>query len=394
MIWNSVCRALFGRRRSGEDATVTTVDVIYHHYPHYRAPVMRCLASSERFRYRFWGSTHEVNGIVPFAGDEVVKIHNLDFSVGRRFWYLKGYMKPLFSRTSAAVIVIANPNMPATWLIGILGRLLGKKILFWTHGWLRKEKPAARIIRNFYLSLADKVLVYGNRARDIAGESGFPVDKIAVIYNSLDYENSKQIRERVEAGLLVSVRPQELFTDQNRPLLICTARLIRECRFDILLDACSLMQQKNFPVNVLLVGDGPERGELERQAERLGLSVKFYGACYNEEILGQLIYHSDLTVSPGKIGLTVIHSLTYGTPAITHGNLDAQMPEVEAILDGKTGLFFKQGDPDDLSNVIIHWLRSGYDRSGVRGDCYDVIEKCWNPNMQRDRIDAAVASVV
>lgn len=370
-----------------------TIDVIYHHYPHYRAAVMRCLAQSERHRYNFWGSTQTINGIVPFPGDKLVEIRPLDFSIGRRFWFLKGYLRPVLSRESSVIIVIANPNMPASWLIAILGRLRGKKVLFWTHGWLKKERREIRLLRNFYLSLAHKVLVYGERAKHLAVETGFSEHNVAVIYNSLDYRKSQKIRIAIENGSLLALKPQALFENKELPVLICTARLTRECRFDVLIDACSIMMRNGVPVNVLLVGDGPEKDRLVKHADNLGVSVNFYGSCYDEEILGQLIYHSDLTVSPGKIGLTVIHSLTYGTPAITHGNFDAQMPEVEAIVDGKTGSFFTQGQPDDLARVLITWIRSNRDRTADRNACYEVIEAHWQPEIQCGLIDDAVDSV-
>ncbi len=148
------------------------------------------------------------------------------------------------------------------------------------------------------------------------------------------------------------------------------------------------------PVDILLVGDGPERASLETLAGQLGVSVNFYGACYDETVLADLIYGADLTVSPGKIGLTVIHSLSYGTPAITHDNLDEQMPEVEAIIPGVTGALFRQNDARALATCIDDWLSSGRDRATVRLACRSVVEDVWNPATQRDLIDRAVSELV
>ena len=44
-------------------------------------------------------------------------------------------------------------------------------------------------------------------------------------------------------------------------------------------------------------------------------------------------------VSPGNVGLTAIHSLSYGTPVLTHNNFNNQMPEVESIQPGFNGYF-------------------------------------------------------
>ena len=68
----------------------------------------------------------------------------------------------------------------------------------------------------------------------------------------------------------------------------------------------------------------------------------FYGATYDEKELSKLIYMSDLTVSPGNIGLTAIHSLSYGTPVCSHSNFNNQMPESEAIINFENGFFFRK----------------------------------------------------
>ena len=50
-----------------------------------------------------------------------------------------------------------------------------------------------------------------------------------------------------------------------------------------------------------------------------------------------------------KNRILAIHALAYGTPVITHDDLDRQMPEVEVISEGLTGAFFKHGDVADLA---------------------------------------------
>ena len=124
------------------------------------------------------------------------------------------------------------------------------------------------------------------------------------------------------------------------------------------------------------------------------MDVRFVGAVYDEERLGRCYHAADLTVSPGKVGLTAIHSLTYGVPVITHGNLDEQMPEVEAITPGRTGDFFTQHDAEDLARVIAGWLGAGRDREMVTAACREVVAAKYNPLRQAELIDAAVSELV
>jgi glycosyltransferase involved in cell wall biosynthesis len=132
---------------------------------------------------------------------------------------------------------------------------------------------------------------------------------------------------------------------------------------------------------------------LERLAAERGVALHLFGACHDEESLGQMIYHADCTVSPGKVGLTAMHSLMYGTPVVTHGDFDAQMPEVEAIEPGRTGAFFRRGDAQDLAAAIARWLDAPVPRAHVRAAARAAIRAKWTPQGQARIIEQAVLQV-
>ncbi|MFN9247740.1 MAG: glycosyltransferase family 1 protein, partial [Planctomycetota bacterium] len=129
------------------------------------------------------------------------------------------------------------------------------------------------------------------------------------------------------------------------------------------------------------VGAGPERERLEKESADLPAIVHFFGACYDEHLLGKLIANADLCLSPGEVGLTAIHCLSFGTPICTHGTLSEQMPEAEAIQSGITGAFFDK-ELGNIAEVIVEWLDSKPDRQAVRQACYRQIDTLYNPTNQ------------
>ncbi|MES2834790.1 MAG: glycosyltransferase [Pseudomonadota bacterium] len=368
------------------------VAVIYHMFPHYRAPVMRALAASSRYRYEFHGSHDAMDGILPFAGDETAPVHHLGFKVSGAGGVFTGLWKPVLARDVDALILIGNPNFLQTWLAAALGRMTGKRVLFWTHGWLRRERGFKGFLRKLYYGLSDGVLVYADRARDLAVSGGFPGEKVFPIYNSLDWDASQALYEDLSRRGPEELRASVAYP-ASTPVIICTARLTPLCRFDLLLDAAAILKARGRAVHIALVGDGPSRAPLEEQAERLGLDVQFTGAIYDEQALSRLLYAADVTVSPGKIGLTAMHSLSYGTPVVTHGDLDNQMPEVEAVTEAVTGAFFQEGDAEDLARAIGDVLDWPTPRSAVRDACRDVIRNRYTPDVQVRLIDAALDAV-
>lgn len=369
------------------------VAVVYHLWPHYRAAVVAAMDKSANIQYDFYGSGLPYQGIKHMAPESFRSFVKAPFRLFKRaMWQPKAVSAAMWGDYDA-LIYLADLNFVSTWVAAILARLRGRPVLFWAHGWLKPESDMKRRIRNLYFGLANRMLLYAERGKRLGIAAGYPEDKISVIYNSLDVDAADRIVARIEAGELASVRPQTLFADPSLPLLICTARITPLCRFDLLLQAAAMLKAQGKPVNILLVGDGPERPALEASARELGLNVHFYGACYDEEITGQLIYHADLTVSPGKIGLTAMHTLGYGTPAITHNNLDLQMPEVEALTDGVTGSLFACDDAASLASAINDWLSVGRDRQLVRNNCRAAVHDRWNPHVQAALIERVILEV-
>lgn len=368
------------------------VAVIYHLWPHYRRGVMQAMDRSHSVKYYFHGSGKPLDGIAHVDPAAVRHFISAPFVRLAGWLWQPGAITATRRGGYDAVIFLADPHFLSTWIAALLARLRGMGVLFWGHGWPRREAWHKGLLRRLYFSLSHRFLAYAERGRRIGIEAGFPASRIAVVYNSLDLGRADAVVAAVEAGRL-PLRPQRFFAEPDRPLLICTARLTARCRLDLLIEAAARLAERGLPVNLLLVGDGPEHAALRGRAARLGVAAHFTGACHDEEVVGPLIYHADLTVSPGKIGLTAIHSLMYGTPAITHGDLDAQMPEVEAIEPGVTGAFFRRGDALSLVDAIEAWLRGGPPRARVRAAARAEIRVRWSPEVQAGIIERAVLAV-
>ena len=116
-------------------------------------------------------------------------------------------------------------------------------------------------------------------------------------------------------------------------------------------------------------------------------NFNFFGEVYDESTLSELIYNSDICISPGNIGLTAIHCLSYGTPVVSHSNFDNQMPEVESIIVNENGFLFKENDENDLANKILYWLnKKKIKRENVR----NIINEKYNPYYQKKIIDQLI----
>jgi len=294
-------------------------------------------------------------------------------------------IKPEFD----TVIMHAVPHWPCTWIGALLARMLGKRVLFWGHGYLYEPRGLKGLMRRLFYALPHEHLVYGRIAKDIMLRHSWRPEHVHVIYNSLDLAQQRAIRARITPASRSAVRTK-LFGDASVPVVICTSRLIQVRRLDQLLEALAELGRRGLPANLVLVGDGPERARLEADAARLGVRVHFEGACYDEERLAALITASNATVVPGRVGLTAIHSITYGVPVVSHGDPDDQFPEWEAVIPGRTGSHFRKGDVASLADAIEPWIRMAEPPDSVRDACVQLVQRFWNPTFQCRAIERAV----
>ena len=160
-------------------------------------------------------------------------------------------------------------------------------------------------------------------------------------------------------------------------------RLTKQKKLQQLVDVYYNLKEKGQGVNVVFIGDGPEQEALENSIQPIDkVNFWFTGALYEEKDIAKYLYNADLCISPGDVGLTAIHCLSYGLPIISNDNFDIQMPEHEAIEEGVSGVFFVEDDINDLSCKIISWLANNKDRNIVRERCYKVIDTKYNPYTQ------------
>lgn len=307
-----------------------------------------------------------------------------------KFHWQKGAIALAF-KSYKLYIITGEPYCISTWIILLLNRLSGRKSYLWTHGWYGDEGVLKRIVKKLFFGLSHKVLLYGEYAKNLLIKEGLNPKKLLTIYNSLDYEAQKKIRQNLKDSLVY----KQHFNNEYQVLLYL-GRIQRRKKIELLIEALNELHKSKLYCNLILIGKEIEETNIHKLIllHRLANYVWFYGPCYDENILGELIYNADVCVSPGNVGLTAIHSLGYGTPVITQNNFDTQMPEFEVVKSNLTGDFFIENSVTDLSKKIEYWITiNKHEREIVRENCYKIINEKYTPQTQIEIIKKAIANI-
>jgi glycosyltransferase involved in cell wall biosynthesis len=232
--------------------------------------------------------------------------------------------------------------------------------------------------------------MYEHFAKIIGISQGFKPERLYVVYNSLDYNKQVEARQTVTPEKTEALR-EKLFPGSNDPIIMLAGRVIERRRYDLAFEAGSILQKQGYPVNFLILGNGPELENYRDLAKRLGVNANFYGACYDENEIALMFSTCDCGLCPGPLGLAVTHGYAYGRPMIASDYAGEQGPEWGSIVPGVNGDLFKYNDPESLASKIRDWTWPNADiPQKVADACREVVEKRYNPRAQRLVIEAAL----
>jgi glycosyltransferase involved in cell wall biosynthesis len=271
------------------------------------------------------------------------------------------------SRRACDVLVLEwNAGVASLAPALLLARLRGVGTVVWGHGYSKRERRAARALRNGIARLADCVLLYNHTAAEALLGKGAGSDRsspvrsqrVHVALNALDQGPIAQARDtwRASPGRMEEFRAARGVS--GRRLALFVSRLEAENGVDLLIRAAANLREAHPELTVAIIGKGPDQEDLQRLARELGVEdrVIFAGAIYDEGDLAPWFLSSDVFVYPRNIGLSLLHAFGYGLPVITDDNLAGQNPEIEALRDGENGLLYPAGDVGGLAAAISRAL--------------------------------------
>lgn len=357
-----------------------TICCIFNLAPHYRAPIYKLIDNEFDAHFYVGDRVNSPIKLMDYEKDLKGFKGTLKYiPLIRNLYYQAGSMKLVFKRYKLYLLTGEGICL-SNWLILLINKFSGKRTYLWTHGYYGNENGFRIFVKKIFLKLSTGIFLYGERAKEMLINLGVNPNKLYVIYNSLDYEKQLQIRNRLRSDSVFKT----LFSNEL-PTVVYIGRVQKRKKIDLLIKAISKLKSESVMLNLLIIGDPNKEEKLESLVDYLGLedNVKFFGPCYDEDMIGKLLFNANVCVSPGNVGLTAIHSLVYGTPVITHNNFSEQMPEYEAISPGVTGDFFIQDSLIDLSSVIKKWIvLTPFERELVRYEAYKIIDKFYNPRAQ------------
>jgi glycosyltransferase involved in cell wall biosynthesis len=368
--------------------------------PLYTQPLWDELITSEYIDYTFYSSKYGFNGIPSIDFNESCFISNngkykwrflKNVYLGRLLIFQYGHLINILRSKHDVYILNGEMHNLSNWIAILVCKLRKKPVLFWGHGMYGDESFLKKWLRRWFNGIADFHMIYGKRASRLLVESGINPNRVVTVYNSLDFSNHSNLYLNRDLEMLRKIK-KTLFRDHHQyPVIIFIGRLTSEKKVSLLLHAIDLCRKRGNLYNCLIVGQGPQLKKLKLLSVSLGINdmICFYGSCFDDKVSSNLIMLADCCVSPGNVGLTAIHSMSFGTPVITHGNMFHQGPEIEAVIPDVTGLFFEEDSITSLADCIDELIQN-HKKISMEHECIRIVKEYWNPNNQKELFEKVV----
>lgn len=246
------------------------------------------------------------------------------------------------------VVVSGAPRCISNLVLLLWARMRGAKTVWWGQLWSASTRMHRYILRLLLMRLAHGVIFYTAdevEAYRSTRWGGRDRRSIGALNNGIDVEPIKPRRR--------AYNPED-----RGPTIFFIGRLTEKSHFDLLLQTMTEPEVSHCVLHV--IGDGPEAVSFKNWAACNGLQerVVWHGPTVDEEQIANVANRAAIFCYPGAVGLSLVHAMAYGLPAVVHDDKRTHMPEIAAFRHGETGLSFAKGDKRSLALTLADLLES------------------------------------
>ena len=219
---------------------------------------------------------------IPMSGDDpdfVCRVKNTRMGpVGRKLVFQAQAIRKVLGRGCDVAVFEGSLSVISNTVLLALRHMMRAKNIIWLKGWPNAdgESPAKRIIKRWYLRLADGFIVYGESSRDALARYRVDDMSITVVQNTVAVGNllEQDARKTDSPGHDPTI---EAMLTSDKQIILNIGRLVSKKAVSDLIEAYAILSHEGMPEETLLViaGAGPigrglrksrDSGELQRDS--------------------------------------------------------------------------------------------------------------------------------
>jgi glycosyltransferase involved in cell wall biosynthesis len=265
---------------------------------------------------------------------------------------------------------------------------------FWEDTWLSRHAAngglklsdryvRTRALETHCMTAADLVATLGEAMREEIIGRGVPAENVIIVPNGVSEQFLRPLPDGAALKASLGIRPGE-------HVVGLVSSLVAHEGIGTLLEAVKILGDRGVKTRALIVGDGPERTALQRQAADLGLDAIFTGRVPAARVRD---YHAVLDVfvvprTPDRVcqlvtPLKPVEAMASGLPVV----VSSVRALAEIVHDRETGLLSPPLDAGELADRLQELLARPDLRAKLGANARDWVarDRTWAHNAARYR---------
>jgi glycosyltransferase involved in cell wall biosynthesis len=177
-------------------------------------------------------------------------------------------------------------------------------------------------------------------------------EKYYTVYSGMKLDKFYEVREKVD----YREKQREFGINSGHFVIGNVARLEMRKGHQFLLDAFKkvTLERKDYPLKLLIIGEGEDREKLENYTKKLNLEDKVIFAGYREDVGELMVIMNIFVLTSLREGLprVLVQAAAVGMPSIAF-NVDGVS---EIIKDNQNGFLIRPKDIEQLASRIIKYI--------------------------------------
>ncbi len=270
--------------------------------------------------------------------------------VGKRLDFAAVSRLRAFIDSNAIDVIVATHEYPALYaLMARRGARCTPRLIevFHATGYLGlKNKLLMQLYRPVF-KRCDLLVYVSEKQREYWLSKRLAAKRDIVIHNGVDLE---RYRDRSNSSQREALRAQCNVSADDLLIGICAALRPEKAHADLLL-AVSRLRARGVSAKLLIVGDGPERGAIERRIADLSLSGCTFITGFKDDVRPYLSICDVMVLASHSIetfSIAALEAMAMGKPLVLTRIGGAE----EQVIAGTKGFLYEPGDIDALSDNL------------------------------------------
>jgi len=224
--------------------------------------------------------------------------------------------------------IISTHSGKDAWIGAIAGKITGKKIVRTRHLLTPINSPTS-------YNLSDKVVCVSKQVKEYLASRGVKKEKLQVIYTGIDTKKftptiKKDLKKELGVkGVLIGIVAVLRLAKRHKDLLYAV---------------------KDLDINLAIIGDGPQRKNIEKLIKELNIKNKVFMLGHRDDV-AEILPSLDIFVLPSSeeaLGTSILEASACGVSVVASNT--GGIPE--CVENNKSGLLFESQNIKDLREKL------------------------------------------